>query len=261
MSKPKEQEIQLNETSNKGLHNEKEDRDLIEFSLKRSWETPEYKLKHFVGNSQITPYAKLKQWIRELKTREECVESMEHQKLKHAIDLKIEEEKLDYATSENQKALARLDIHRLKKDYAKFLYRLEDSYTERATFLKLINELLESPEGKLPDGRSLMVIFEEPELEAEYEHEYWTVRMAKQAALEMAFYGKIGVGNLDSILMMGPEQQNQVLELATHFTVNYEKKMGLLFDEAGNDMRLGYMKKRVGAGLKTLNLPEAVEKK
>ena len=106
-----------------------------------------------------------------------------------------------------------------------------------------------------------MVIFEEPELEAEYEHEYWTVRMAKQAALEMAFYGKIGVGNLDSILMMGPEQQNQVLELATHFTVNYEKKMGLLFDEAGNDMRLGYMKKRVGAGLKTLNLPEAVEKK
>ena len=110
-------------------------------------------------------------------------------------------------------------------DLRKFRRNLKDSYIERQGFLDLVKEFIESDDSKLPDGTSLMDVFGNSELEDKFEHEYWTVRMAKQAMLDMISYGRIGTGNLDSILMMSPEQQTQVLSLASSYTVFIEKNV------------------------------------
>jgi|TARA_Y100000034_G_C6795841_1_gene356686 hypothetical protein len=248
-------------TTDENLKNKEVDRELIDFSLSRTWETPEYKLKYFVGGAQLTPYMKFKQFLMELKTREESCEELEYNYKKVKLEIKVEEEKIEFTTSDLQKELIELEIFQLTKDLRKYKFRLKHAYKERETFLKLVNEFLESDDGKLPNGESFMEVFKYPELESKFEHEYWTIRMAKQAACEMAFYGKVGQGNLDSIMMMPPEQQSNVLELASHVAVNFDKKMNLLMDEASNDMKLGYVRKGIGEGMKTLNSPEQTEDK
>ena len=50
--------------------------------------------------------------------------------------------------------------------------------------------------------------------------------------LDMISYGRIGTGNLDSILMMSPEQQKDVLSLASSYTVFIDKNINTLMSNA-----------------------------
>jgi hypothetical protein len=117
-------------------------------------------------------------------------------------------------------------------DLRKFKRNLKDAYRERQGFIDLIKEFLDSEDAILSDGTKLIEVFGNPELEEKYEHEYWTVRMAKQAMLDMISYGRIGTGNLDSILMMDPEQQKQVLSLASAYTVSIDRNISHLMTQA-----------------------------
>jgi len=48
----------------------------------------------------------------------------------------------------------------------------------------------------------------------------------------MISYGRIGTGNLDSILMMDPEQQKQVLSLASSYTISIDRNINQLMSQA-----------------------------
>jgi len=48
----------------------------------------------------------------------------------------------------------------------------------------------------------------------------------------MVSYGRIGTGNLDSILMMSPDQQKDVLSLASSYTVFIDKNINQLMSNA-----------------------------
>lgn len=50
------------------------ERELLELSLATDYGTPLYKIRHFVGDAQITRYAKYKQLMLELRAREEIIE-------------------------------------------------------------------------------------------------------------------------------------------------------------------------------------------
>ena len=52
------------------------DKELIDFALTKSNATPMFKLKYFVGGAQLTPYAMLKQWLMELRARQEAIDSI-----------------------------------------------------------------------------------------------------------------------------------------------------------------------------------------
>jgi len=52
------------------------DKELIDFALTKSNATPKFKLKYFVGGAQLTPYATLRQWLMELRAREESLDSI-----------------------------------------------------------------------------------------------------------------------------------------------------------------------------------------
>ena len=61
--------------------------------------------------------------------------------------------------------------------------------------------------------------------------------MAKQAAMDIAANGRIGVGNMDSIAMM-PEE-DQVKTLAT--TLQYTERLGLAMNEISEAVNQGLL--------------------
>ena len=65
---------------------------LIDIAEKVSFALPKYKAENFVGGAQITPYAKLKQWLLELRGREDAVEHLEYVVWKQELQIEIEEE-------------------------------------------------------------------------------------------------------------------------------------------------------------------------
>ena len=205
---------------------------LLDIAEGVSFALPKYKAENFVGGAQITPYAKLKQWLLELRGREDIVEHLEYTVKKQELEIQIQEESKEFLTDPKRKQLVDLTIADMKIDLRKFQRNLRDAHVERQGFIDLIKEFLESDDAKLPDGTLLLDVIGNKELEHKYEHEYWTVRMAKQAMLDMVAYGRIGTGNLDSILMMGPEQQKQVLSLASSYTVFIDKNMNQLMSNA-----------------------------
>ena len=63
----------------------------------------------------------------------------------------------------------------------------------------------------------------------ELEREYWITRMAKQAAMDLNTIGRIGQGNLDSILMMPLTDVKETLQLA----IKYNGVLGKGIDAIG----------------------------
>jgi hypothetical protein len=208
------------------------DTKLIEVAEQVSFALPRYKAENFVGGAQITPYAKLKQWLLELRGREDAVEHLEYTVKKQDLEIQIQEESKEFLTDPKRKQLVDLTISDMKIDLRKFKRNLKDAYIERQGFIDLIKDFLDTDDAKLPDGSDLIDVIGNKELEDKFEHEYWTVRMAKQAMLDMISYGRIGTGNLDSILMMSAEQQKQVLSLASSYTVFIDKNINQLMANA-----------------------------
>jgi hypothetical protein len=205
---------------------------LMKISEDMSFALPKYKAYNFVGGAQITPYAKLKQWLLELRGREDAVEHLEYTVRKMELEIQMDEESKEYITDAKRKEMVDLTIADKLIDLRKFKRNLKDAYRERQGFIELVKEFLDSEDAVLADGTKLIEVFGNPVLEEKYEHEYWTVRMAKQAMLDMISYGRIGTGNLDSILMMDPEQQKQVLSLASAYTVSIDKNINQLMVHA-----------------------------
>jgi hypothetical protein len=206
--------------------------DLMRISESMSFALPKYKAYNFVGGAQITPYAKLKQWLLELRGREDAVEHLEYTVRKMELEIQMDEESKEFIADSKRKEMVDLTIADKHIDLRKFKRNLKDAYREREGFIVLIKEFLDSEDAILSDGTKLIEVFGNPELEEKYEHEYWTVRMAKQAMLDMISYGRIGTGNLDSILMMDPEQQKQVLSLASAYTVSIDRNISHLMTQA-----------------------------
>jgi hypothetical protein len=205
---------------------------LLDIAEGVSFALPKYKADNFVGGAQITPYAKLKQWLLELRGREDIVEHLEYTVRKQELEIQIQEESKEFLTDPKRKQLVDLTIADMKIDLRKFQRNLKDAHIERQGFIDLIKDFLESDDAKLPEGGNLIDVIGNKELEHKYEHEYWTVRMAKQAMLDMVSYGRIGTGNLDSILMMSPDQQKDVLSLASSYTVFIDKNINQLMSNA-----------------------------
>jgi len=191
---------------------------------------PEFKIKNFVGNAQITPYAKLKQYLTELSGRQSAVENMEYEHKKLELQMELEKELAESADSPAKKRLHELEIFKLATLYKKSTFRLRDTYAERDLFIKVIEEFNASPEAKLPDGRLIMDVLDDPEMCEKLEKEHWTLRLAKQTAMDMIAYGRAGVGNMEAVTMLEPEQQMEVMKVACEFYIRNENRTTALLN-------------------------------
>lgn len=218
------------------------DTDLIEFANNKvDGSVPKFKLKYFVGQSQITPFHHLKQLMLELRIRQDSFLHIEWEIKRKELEELVEREKLANATDEREKKYIEIDLMQIIKDKKRHKEAQEGALREKDRILECIREICNGPQGTLPDGTKLMDVFGNKELEEELERQHWVTRLAKQASMEMLAYGRIGTGNMDAIAMLPPKEIGECLQLTSQYTTRVGTGMGLLTDKAINDMKLGYV--------------------
>jgi len=198
--------------------------EIIELSKIHYNGMPEFKAKHFVGNAQITPFAKVRQYLVEIENRQIMLEQNEYEKEKLILEIKKEERKLKHETDDIEVDLIKLEIKKKINNIKSFDKLIHRAASERDVYVKLIQDIIDSPDGKYEDGRTLLEIMEDPIVTEKLEQQYWTFRMAKQTALDMIAYGRAGLGNMDSVFMLDGEQQQEIIKLATDLFVKNENR-------------------------------------
>ena len=202
-------------------------KELLEFALKADHGSPAYKIRHFVGDAQITKYAKYRQFVLELRAREDSLEStlisIELQKAKIArlkslyeISPPIDKEVLHWEIVEAEVQLERIT------------QRISLAYSERQRYIDALEEMYESGDAYLEDGTDIKETFTNPELQEKMEAEHWMYRLGKQAALDLVTYNHIGTGNLEAISMMGQEDAIKTLILALTYSHGVKSALGSL---------------------------------
>lgn len=215
-------------------------KDYIVMAMNRQNIVPEFKIKNFIGNAQVTPYAKIKQYLLELNTREAGVEQMEYEVQKINLQIEHEHELSVSEESPAKKKLHLLEVQKFEQLKLKALSRLRDAYHERASYLKLIDEFNNSSEGYLPNGKRIIDYIDDPEVSEELEKQHWTARLARQTAMDMIAYGRAGVGNMEAVYMLEPEQQVDVLQLACEMFVKNEHRTTGILNYVNEKVQLEY---------------------
>jgi len=214
--------------------------EILSRAIKHDWSVPEFKIKHFIGGSHIHPLQRVKQYLMELNTRQESLEAFEHEAKEYEILIELENEKKEVAQFNAEKKLHDLEIMSLQRKLAVTKEKIRTGIVEREKFFKAIEQLNSSPEGIHSDGRTYMeVLFEDPEEAERIEADYWEYRLAKQAALDMIAYGRIGVGNMDAIMELSPDAQNKCIAMAYEVLIKNEKRMVTLSDAVHNRIQNG----------------------
>jgi len=213
-----------------------QEQSLVKLALNKEWTNPKFKLRWFVGQAQITPFAKFRQWLLEIKAKEEAIENMEYEIAKHEVECERFQRLRDEASDDLDRKLAEIELWNRQRLSYTSKRRIQDWYLERQHLIDLCNEFMASEEAKLPDGsgRTYMDVMNTAE-EDVYEAQYWTNRLAKQAACDMIFYGRINSGNMDAILMMNPEQQAETMALTVNFATklqSYQQQLQVSADDA-----------------------------
>ena len=231
--------------TNTGLLSQ-EQKDIVSFAVNKAWINPKFKMKYFQAEEQLTPFHKLRQLMLELRAQEESIEQVEYVVEKLSTECEIAEIKISRATDELEQKEWQLKLVELKKDLSSAKRRVTHQYIERHMYLDLIKEHNDDPENRTVDGQSLMTVFNTP-LEDEYEKQYWVVRFAKQAAMDLLSYGNISAGNLSSIVVLPPELQDEIFKIAHHYTAEMKAHQEEVREQ---------MMKQIEAEKKMISIPE-----
>ena len=227
-----------------------EQKDTVAFAVNKAWINPKFKMKYFQAEEQLTPFHKLRQLMLELRAQEESIEQVEYVVEKLSTECEIVEIKISRATDELEQKEWHLKLVELKKDLSSAKRRVTHQYIERHMYLDLIKEHNDDPENRTVDGQSLMTVFNTP-LEDEYEKQYWVVRFAKQAAMDLLSYGNISAGNLSSIVVLPPELQDEIFKIAHHYTAEMKAHQEEIREQ---------MIKQIEAEKKMISMPPEVKK-
>jgi len=215
-------------------------KDLLQYAHNREFQMTKFKMNHFVGDAQVTPFAKLKQLIIELRVRDEGLINLNFDKRKIETECKIIQKKMNEETDELEKELLQIELERKQRVLKISRQRYEDVSKERDQFFELIEEFNNSPEAYLPDGRKIIDVMSDPKEEEVLEEQLWTARLAKQSALDMATGGRIGLGNMEAISSLNREKQAEVLFLASDYGNRLESAINFLKNESANRLNIEF---------------------
>ena len=211
------QELLAELASEKAALSDKE-RELLDFSMDFEHDTPYFKIKHFVGDAQVTPYAKYKQFLLEIRSREEVLENLLMNVAKQEATIEVIKEEITELTSPAKIKVKEFELITNQNDLIKIRRRVNQAYIERKNFLRAIDEMYKSGEAYLADGTDLKDALRDPELSHKLEAEHWRYRLGKQAALDILSVGKIGSGNMEAITMMGEEDAIAAMNVAINWS-------------------------------------------
>jgi hypothetical protein len=187
------------------------DAKILESAIQHNNGQTDYQAQHFVANSQITPYKKVRQALMELEVRHHAyieiktsLRKAEVYARKMGRDIKAYQEMGDDISADL------VEIDRDKNEYDITIWKRKLYQAERE-----IQSFLEIVKFYAPDEESLKYYTEENEME---ERNYWILRMGKQAALDIIAFGRVGSGNMDSLAMMSKDEQVEALTIAIQYS-------------------------------------------
>lgn len=181
-------------------------------ALNMSSNQSEYQNRHFVTASQLTPYRMLKQCMLEIESRHHSWYNVKNKHKRKLVEIQIAKRELESTRDPLTKQLIEIDIEDMENDCRIWERKLMQAEDEMMGFIQQVKQIAGDDEEMLNKAFT----YDEQE-----ERQYWVTRMAKQAAMDMVSYGRIGSGNMDSIAMM-PEE-DQIMTLAT--TLQYNERL------------------------------------
>ena len=186
----------------------KKDFDVLSASMRFDSGMTEYECEHFVADPQLTPWRKVRQALMELETRYHAYMENRNSLRKAEILRKRLNRDMPLLPDELDRELMQIDMEKNDYDIGIWKRKLRQSELELKYFLEVVEKYID----------------DEHDLEyycTEHEHEeriYWIARMGKQAAMDIISYGRIGSGNMTSIMDMPEEDQVETLGIAVKYS-------------------------------------------
>ena len=184
------------------------DQKIIESSIKMENGMSEFQCRHFVANSQITPWRSVRQCMMELETRYHAYVEIQTSLRKAEVLKKKLFRNYESSQDDLDKELIKIDMDKNDYDITIWKRKYKQSYNEMNIFLNLIKEHISTEE----DLDGLMKCDEQEE------QRYWIARLGKQAAMDIVSYGRISTGNMDSIAMLTEVDQISTLQVAIKYS-------------------------------------------
>jgi hypothetical protein len=219
-------------------------------ALNMSSHQSNYQNKWFVTSSQLTPYRMLKQCFLEIESRHHSWYNIKMKTKRKKIEVQIAQRELEATRDPLKRQLIECDLEDMQNDIRVWERKTKQAEEEIAGFIAQVKEL-----AKTPDGKEDNVLLEKAMgYDEQEEKNYWISRMAKQAAMDMVSYGRIGSGNMDSIAMM-PEE-DQVMTLAT--TLQYNERLMSGMQQIANAVSQGLLENK--DSLPKFDVPKVTDK-
>lgn len=187
------------------------DQEIIAYGQSKLFAYTDYQIKNYVINTGITGHRKARQTMLEIEQRTNALIDNEFHTRKQEANLVIKREELEKETSPGKKQLIQIEIEEIEYGLSKANLKKQALTEERQVFLDSIKEYVNSSED-------LDKIYHDPE----EDRQYWMSRMSKQAAIDLLSYGKVGAGNIESIIQMPIEDQVKTLAGAVEFSKRME---------------------------------------
>tara|TARA_A100001035_G_scaffold278129_1_gene276394 strand:+ start:2457 stop:3305 length:849 start_codon:yes stop_codon:yes gene_type:complete len=188
----------------------KKDFDILSASMRFNSGMTEYECEHFVADTQLTPWRKVRQALMELETRYHAYMENRNSLRKAEILRKKLVISMDQEPDELNKELMQIDLEKNDYDISIWKRKLRQSELELKYFLNVVDKYVDEENG-----------YPLEYFTTEQPHEvktYWIARMGKQAAMDIVSYGRIGAGNMTSIMDMPEEDQVEALGIAVKYS-------------------------------------------
>lgn len=180
----------------------------LEASLHTNMGMTEYQCQHFVTDVQLTPWRKVRQALMELETRYHAYHEISHSLKKADLLRRKWLHQLEQESDLFEKERISLDLDKNDYDITIWKRKLKQSQEEIKIYLDIIDQYVD-------EDHPLEYYTNNNESE---ERIYWIARMGKQAAMDIISYGRIGTGNMTSIMDMPDEDQLLTLESAIKYS-------------------------------------------
>jgi len=144
----------------------------------------------------------------ELENRTHSLKKIEFELEKEKVHAKYIQQRLDECEDDYERELLEIDYKDKVLDIEIAERKLKRQQKESEDFITQVQESCETEEDLLRYWND----------DEEEERKYWIARMGKQAALDMMSFGRISVGNLDSISMMPEEDQLKALSVGFQYS-------------------------------------------
>jgi len=181
---------------------------ILDYSVKYASGQTKYQNEVFVAHSHVTKYRQVRQALLELENRTHSLKKIEFEIEREKVHRDYIEERLANCESEYDRKLLEIDY----KDKCIDIEIAERKYNRQSKesdiFIALVQQHCATEEDLLRYWND----------DEEEEKKYWIARMGKQAAMDIMSFGRISVGNLDSISMMPEEDQLKALSVGFQYS-------------------------------------------